>query len=104
MVRDVQQRSNKKEYASWAAATPHFRAPAAGAAGGQYGTAGRGVLPSATLPKAAPGRPFLSEGGCVLETFSALPPAQHVQIAAGPDGTRGFVGCGRGKQVPPRNA
>lgn len=92
-------KKDKKDYASWAAATPEFRAAAAkhSSGGGTPLSAGmRGTSPSragqaGTSPLRA------SMGGAPGGHHDA---DSHVRIARMPDGTRGF-GMGRGRPATP---
>mmetsp|Transcript_8907 Transcript_8907/g.22026 ORF Transcript_8907/g.22026 Transcript_8907/m.22026 type:complete len:1254 (-) Transcript_8907:769-4530(-) len=108
---------SKKDYASWAAATPEFRAVAAA----KYGATGSGTAspvpgsgshlhgaasPNPGILGTSPGgRSYLSEGGLALAGGNGHGHhAPHVINALGPDGTKGFMGRGRPLHPPPPHA
>jgi Flp pilus assembly protein TadG len=101
-------KSKKKDYASWAAATPQFRAEAAAAKHNGCGEGGGGdkAADAARLARgadASPLRATLLDGGSAP---GGGPPAGHghdlVHVARMPDGSRGFaMGRGRPLAQPP---
>ncbi|KAG1674142.1 hypothetical protein FOA52_015773 [Chlamydomonas sp. UWO 241] len=95
----------KKDYASWAAATPMYRAESAAHGSGGGGTGSK--VGAATPPYAAAAAGSRDASGCGPSTPGAPPPlgaleggaqSQSVLISRGPDGSKGF-GMGRGRAL-----
>ncbi|KAF8065578.1 LARP6B [Scenedesmus sp. PABB004] len=101
-ARDIPKKKEKRDYASWAAATPEFRAAAAAANAAGGGSGGGAGAPGTSPGRAAaaglsPLRASAGGGG-----GGAAAAAQHgdTHIARMPDGSRGF-GVGRGRPLAP---
>jgi hypothetical protein len=88
-------KKEKKDYASWAAATPEFRAAAKHSGGGSSNSSSSAALGSS--PARAGLSPLRASGGGVASGHDG---DSHVRIARMPDGTRGF-GMGRGRALTP---
>jgi hypothetical protein len=93
VVKEGSKKKEKKDYASWAAATPEFRAAAAGA----KRSAGGAANSSGSSPARAGLSPLRASGGGAASGHDG---DSHVRIARMPDGTRGF-GMGRGRPLTP---
>ncbi|WIA16383.1 hypothetical protein OEZ85_013077 [Tetradesmus obliquus] len=94
-------KKEKKDYASWAAATPEFRAAAAAAkhSGGGNGNSSSSSAALGSSPARAGLSPMRASGGGG-SVASGHDGDSHVRIARMPDGSRGF-GMGRGRALTP---
>lgn len=102
----------KKDYASWAAATPEYRAEASAKYSVSSGGSGGGAAPGTRSPRyhspspgVSPprGRRTSDSGGRSWEPLAHAHGDGHshaVHNSKGPDGSRGFA-MGRGKPLPP---
>jgi hypothetical protein len=94
--KDAKKRGGRKDYASWAAATPEFRAVAAAARHPNCGTSSPSVL--GTSPSHGIVHVGVGDGGGAAVAVAHND--AHGRISRGPDGTRGF-GMGRGRPLTP---
>ncbi|WIA36582.1 hypothetical protein OEZ86_007872 [Tetradesmus obliquus] len=94
-------KKEKKDYASWAAATPEFRAAAAAVkhSGGGNGNSSSSSAALGSSPARAGLSPMRASGGGG-SVASGHDGDSHVRIARMPDGSRGF-GMGRGRALTP---
>jgi hypothetical protein len=97
VAKEGSKKKEKKDYASWAAATPEFRAAAAGA---KHSAGGGGNANSSGSSPARAGLSPLRASGGGAAGASGHDGDSHVRIARMPDGTRGF-GMGRGRPLTP---